>query len=119
MGTDDHQHEPEEPRPWEQPGAVRRDVRPHRGDWLRALATAALVCGLLSLCTGVAALAAVPLSVAAYELARRDLAQMRAGLLDPAGEGDAEEARARAVLGLLFALPGMLIAILLLAALLR
>ena len=98
---------------------MRRDVAPHRGDWLRALATAALVCGLLSLCTGVAALAAVPLSVAAYELARRDLAQMRAGLLDPAGEGDAEEARARAVLGLLFALPGMLIAALLFAVFLR
>jgi hypothetical protein len=31
----------EEPRPWERPGAVRRDCEPHRGDWLqlRALVT--------------------------------------------------------------------------------
>ncbi|HEV3258190.1 MAG TPA: hypothetical protein VG013_14995, partial [Gemmataceae bacterium] len=33
-----------EARPWEQPGAVRRDVAPHRGELLRLLATISLAC---------------------------------------------------------------------------
>jgi hypothetical protein len=110
---------PDPPPPWEWPGAVRRDVMPHRGNWLRALGTAAAVCGFLSLCTGLTALAAVPLAIAAYELARHDLARMHAGLMDPAGREDAEAARAWAVLGLLFSLPGILVSLLVFSALLR
>ncbi len=40
--------EPEDARPWEAPGAVRRDVAPHRGNWLRALGSLALAFSLLA-----------------------------------------------------------------------
>jgi hypothetical protein len=38
----------DEPRPWEQLGAVRRDVRPHRGHVLMWLGTATVACGVLA-----------------------------------------------------------------------
>src|SRR5262245_17843931 len=37
-----------EPRPWERPGAVRRDRVPHRSGWLLLLGLAALACGLIA-----------------------------------------------------------------------
>jgi hypothetical protein len=62
---------------------------------------AALVCGALSPCTGVTALAAVPWALAPLGLGQRALARMRAGLMDPSGREDAELARVRAASGLL------------------
>jgi hypothetical protein len=35
-----------DPRPWERPGAVRKDAAPHRGRLLRGLANASLACGV-------------------------------------------------------------------------
>jgi hypothetical protein len=141
----------DEVRPWEQPGAVRRDCSPHRAGLLRALGTAARVCGLLSLCLAgsvllcglfvladrgprpggrravwaccvvelcqaVPALVALPLGLAVRAAARRDLARMGAGLLDPAGRQGTQEAGDRATLGA--ALAGPPLALALLAALL-
>jgi hypothetical protein len=83
-------------RPWERPGAVRRDCAPHRGRLLLALATAAVVCGGLSI-LGAPALLTLPLAVAVWVLARRDLARMAAGRMDPAGQPLTAEARDRAV----------------------
>jgi hypothetical protein len=56
MRTEDHS----EDRPWEQPGALRRDSDPHRGNWLLAAATAAQVCGGLSLALMIATLYLLP-----------------------------------------------------------
>jgi hypothetical protein len=90
-----------EDRPWERPGAVRRDCVSHRGPLLRALSAAALLLVLLSFAAailsplmarplGVLLLAllwsaGLGLAVTTYALARRDLALMAAGLMDPAG----------------------------------
>src|SRR5262249_41477772 len=102
-----------EARPWEQPGQVRRDVEPHRGPWLLlvgwiGLGFAALTVPLalvvwlellpmpslliVSEVCGLCALVGFALGVAALGLGGRDLARMRAGAIDPAGEKDADRA---------------------------
>jgi hypothetical protein len=48
----DNQHEP---RPWEAPGAVRKDYEPHRARLLLALGGTALACGALAVCLTAAA----------------------------------------------------------------
>jgi hypothetical protein len=80
--------DPSDLRPWEQPGEVRRDVEPHRAGLLGALAQAALLCGLLSCCFIFTAPVGLALGVTVWALAAHDLAGMRAGLVDPAGERD-------------------------------
>jgi hypothetical protein len=93
--------------PWEMPGAVRRDCEPHRGPLVRRVGHAAFVLSLLLAVTPLVLLPGVPLmgagefpewgvplfplagvlpSLAAWALARHDLALMRRGLMDPAGE---------------------------------
>jgi hypothetical protein len=88
-------------RPWELPGAVRRDVEPHRGRLLRVLGAAALVCGILALVLAVPGLIGLPVAVAVLVLSGRDLGRMRRGLLDPAGRAETEKARDFALWGLL------------------
>src|SRR5690348_2510613 len=96
-------------RPWEGPGAVRRDCEPHRGPLLGVLGGLALLCALLSpalLCLvppplGLEGfvpswLAGVALGGVVFTLARRDLRRMAAGLMDPEGEAATEGARNRA-----------------------
>ena len=94
----------EDGRPWEQPGAVRRDCEPHRGTWLLALADAGLLVGALSLALGVLAPLGLALGVTAWALASLDLGRMRAGLMDPAGREAAARARTRAVAGVALSL---------------
>jgi hypothetical protein len=77
--------DPDEPRPWEQPGAVRKDVAPHRGQLLRALANVSLTCGVAGLVLGVPAVLALPLGITTCVLANRDLERMGSGRLDPRG----------------------------------
>jgi hypothetical protein len=105
-------------RPWEQPGAVRRDVKPHRGPGLLLLAGAGVALGALgflpaaastvsgssavvrALC-GLALLTAplaVALGVGVVWASIHDLARMGVGLVDPAGK------RATAAAGALGAL---------------
>jgi hypothetical protein len=102
--------DPDAPRPWERPGAVRRDCAPHRGRLLLALSMGAL-CGamlsaMLSLMAllplgpalfGPACLAGVALGGTALALARRDLRRMGAGLMDPEGRPATDDARTLAV----------------------
>src|SRR5436309_1960405 len=79
-------------RPWEQPGALRRDCEPHRGGLIRALGTAGLVFSCLSalgVCLpplALSCLLAIGLGTAARVLGRRDLRAMEAGRTDPAGK---------------------------------
>ena len=92
--------------PWEEPGAVRRDSQPHRGDLLMLLGTASLVCGVLACLIFVTALVGLPLAAVTWRWAGRDLARMDAGLMDPAGRGQTEGARDTAWLGGRFNLLG-------------
>jgi hypothetical protein len=110
-------------RPWERPGAVRRDCEPHRGGLLRLMARSALAASALDMplsCIPVPDLVgsqnvppggpvgstwaplvmatglaslAVLLGVSAAWLAGRDLLRMRSGETDPAGEKHTEGAR--------------------------
>jgi hypothetical protein len=114
-------------RPWERPGALRRDMEPHRGPALRLLARAGLGLGALSAAlNGLAPLGlayarhdpatpavgatALALAAGAWALAGgvwwasgRDLDLMGAGRMDPAGR--AQTAGARLVAAADMALP--------------
>jgi hypothetical protein len=115
-------HEDENERPWEEPGAVRRDCEPHRGRTLLALAQFPLLlyvvwhilsCGRVSfrpgLPVGAAGIAVIDLAVnlagvgfAAwlYAATRRDLARIAAGEMDPSGRRQTLMAQMGAWLGI-------------------
>jgi hypothetical protein len=98
--------DPDDPRPWEQPGAVRRDVEPHRGNWLLLLAAVTFLLGASSLAVVVPGWLAVPLGFAVDRLAVRDLRRMRAGTMDPDGHAQAKQARRLADLGTILGVLG-------------
>ena len=83
--------------PWQQPGALPRDVEPHRGPTLLMLANAALLSSLLTVCLPGALVLAFVLGILGYWLAGKDLEKMRAGLLDPSGRTVAWRARQRSL----------------------
>ena len=72
-------------RPWERPGAVRRDCEPHRAGLIVALAVLGLLLGLLSLAAFPLAFMGLPLSVVALLMARRDLGLTGKGQMHPTG----------------------------------
>jgi hypothetical protein len=86
-----------EDRPWERPGAVRRDCEPHRAELLRALSVTALVCAGFAGCLAVPAVVGLALGVTVWLLGRRDRALMSAGLMDPAGGRPTHDAQDMAV----------------------
>ena len=92
MTDPERQPEPDDPRPWEGAG-LRRDCSPHRGTALDLLSVAALLLGIAALCVGLPGLIGLPLAAVAWRHARRDLAQMHAGLMDPSGMVSATNAR--------------------------
>ena len=98
-----------EDRPWERPGAVRRDCEPDRGDLLLLLGTLSLACGALSCCLLVPGFLGLPLGMTVMAMAGRDLRQMEAGRMDPQGEHRTEEAEGRAFAGALFSIPGIML----------
>jgi hypothetical protein len=89
-------------RPWEQPGAFRLDCEPHRGGLLSALGQASLLLGVLALFCLVPSVLGLAVGVPTWVLARRDLGQMEAGLMDPRGwrktQAGLERAKAGVVL---------------------
>jgi hypothetical protein len=119
------------PRPWERPGAVRRDCEPHRALLLGLLARAGLplmvVSSALNVCVppaiavgvgGVVApvlfLAAVLPTAATWGLAgglwwacHRDLALMRDGRVDPEGRRATAQVRLHAITLAAFPLGGL------------
>jgi hypothetical protein len=97
MSRADAQAEPDSDfRPWEQPGAVRRDVAPHRGTLLWWLATISLACSAAGLLLLVPAGFGVLLGAVTFCMAERDMIRMGGGLLDPGGRPDAHVASTRA-----------------------
>jgi hypothetical protein len=99
---------PEDDRPWERPGAMRRDVVPHRAGMLWRLAVPAVVCGLLAVFLWAPAFIALPLGLIAWLLARHDLAEMDAGRMDSRGRAETEQARDWAVAGAIAAVSTLL-----------
>src|SRR5690348_729146 len=83
--------EPDAARPWERPGAVRRDCAPHRGPLLRGLGVLALWLCALTVCW--VGLVGVPLAAAVWAIAGHDLHAMTAGRMDPDGKRDTMQAR--------------------------
>jgi hypothetical protein len=81
-------------RPWERPGAVRRDCEPHRARLILALGGIAEFCGAFACFGAITAPLAITAGAAAWLLARHDLALMRQGLMDPAGRRYTEAGRA-------------------------
>jgi hypothetical protein len=122
-------------RPWERPGAVRRDCEPHRALLLGLLARAGLplmvvsaalnVCVLPAVALGgvfpaVPFLAAVLATAATWGLAgclwwacHRDLALMRAGRMDPEGRRATARVRLDAVTLVAFPLGGLIFGLIL------
>ena len=111
--------DPGDPRPWEGPGAVRRDCEPHRGDHLALLGTVSVVLSAAGwVFSLLLPLVGIGLGVAVVVMARRDLAKMRSGLMDPAGECAVKAARRRSVWGIVLGLLAWVLCLSLLAALL-
>jgi hypothetical protein len=105
--------EREEVPPWEQPGAVRRDCEPHRGDLLRVVGILSLWLGWLSFCFFPLSWLVVPVGLATWAVAPRDLLEMRAGRMDPQGEVETAEGKSKALIAvywsLILAAPGNLL----------
>ena len=103
----------EEPRPWEEPGAVRRDVAPHMGELLRWLATISLACSASGVLLVIPAVVGVLLGSGTASLAERDPDWMGCGKLDPGGRAQTHQANLRAenarYLGILAPLPCLLL----------
>jgi hypothetical protein len=100
----DFEDERGEVRPWEIPGNLRPDCEPHRALLLMLLGAAALACGGLSVLVVVPALAAVPLGLAVWHMADRDLRAMRWGQMDPAGRRGTVLAQLWGIGGVVFSL---------------
>jgi hypothetical protein len=94
----DERSEEVDERPWELPGAMRRDCLPHRGGLLCNLTGAST---LLAMLVGPLGLV---LGVIVWASARHDIAQIRQGSMDTSGEAKTIDARDGAVLSILFAL---------------
>jgi hypothetical protein len=87
----------EEERPWDRPyrRPVRRDCEPHRGSLI-------LVFGILSLvvlaCGGLGIIG-LPFAILAWVLGNQDLEKMRAGTMDPEGQGLTQAGRICGIVG--------------------
>lgn len=73
------------PRPWERPGAGRRNALPHRGPLLDGLATIAIIFFVLPP-------VALLLGTLVWLETGQDLGLMEAGLMDPAGKAHTRQA---------------------------
>jgi hypothetical protein len=106
--TDPDRQPDADPRPWEQRGAVRRDVAPHRAHLLRTLANVSFACGVAAVAFGVPAVVGLPLAVVTYTLANRDLDRMGCRRPDPRGRPETWAAGERAGLAITLNLLGPL-----------
>jgi hypothetical protein len=95
MDGDTGIHTGEAVPPWEEPGCFRMDCEPYRGELLKGMASLSVAIVFLSICplACFSVVLAFPLSLLVWLLARRDLARMRRGLMDPYGEGPTDGAR--------------------------
>jgi hypothetical protein len=88
--------DPDDPRPWERPGSVRRDCEPHRGRLLLQLADTAVMFGGMAFLFPPAALLGLALGSWTLALTGNDRERMRAGRMDPGGDEEAARAASAA-----------------------
>lgn len=91
-------------RPWEGPGAVRRDCSIHRGSLLRPMGVTGMMLGALAVPTLIPGVVALPICAWVRAMALRDLDLIRRGLLDPDGQEPTVRALADARAGILITL---------------
>ncbi len=84
---------------WNAPGGQSGGVAPHRG-------VVVLTLGILGL------IICAPLGVVAWVMGRKDLAEMRAGRMDPSGMGLTQAGYITGIIGSIFLILGLLAAIL-------
>ena len=103
MTEPDRPPEADDPRPWQEPGAVRRDCEPHRGEMLRGLGILSVVMPFTALLVSplIGFIAGVALGLTVWVLAGRDLARMDAGQMDPDGRRLTRSARRLGLAGVL------------------
>jgi hypothetical protein len=94
-------------RPWESPGAERRDWLPHRGDMLLYLGKMSFFLGWLSLALCFTGIMGLPLGVLVGVWATHDVRQIRASEMSPAGEAFLLKGRRYALAGLLLSCCGL------------
>jgi hypothetical protein len=82
----------------------------------RTAGLASLVLGIVSVCSLVPSLLGLPRGVAVWLRARNDLSQMRAGRMDPRGEGRTDEARGSAIAAVALNLLGLTVLLAFLAS---
>lgn len=87
---------------WAHAGGVRRDSEPHRARLLLVLANVSCCSAVTGLFLFVPALVGLPVGIVASLMARRDLALMDAGRMDPRGAGASAKAWDRATVGTCF-----------------
>lgn len=95
-------------RPWERQGGARRDCEPHRGPLLVWLGRASLICGFVTLCSGITGLVGLPLGAVALRMSAHDLREMHLGQMDPAGADAARWGKRAAIVGIALNGAGML-----------
>jgi hypothetical protein len=101
--------------PWDEAGAIRRDCEPHRGVLLTQLGSLALALSIVSIFCLSGFLFSLPLGLAVWLVARRDLASMEDGQMDPAGLRQTEHAVGDARFAFWFSLTGLTFVLLVLA----
>ena len=95
--------EDEDDRPWEQPGAVRRDCEPHRGALVLTLGIISLVCAPLFICCGLISIVSLATGLPAWILGHKDLRKMREYSMDPAGSAMTQSGRICGMIGTILA----------------
>jgi hypothetical protein len=93
--------------PWDRRGYMRLDCEPHRAGLVRLLGGASLALGAFAFCGGVTGLVALPMGIAAWTMARDDLAKMRAGLMDRRGEKKTRRGGDNGTFGIILSLVGL------------
>jgi hypothetical protein len=96
---------------WELPRSFRLAREPHRAGLLQWVTRVSLALAFLTLAPcflGVPAFLAAPLGMGGRAAALRDLARMRAGLMDPSGAEATERAAYRGFDGLVISLAALL-----------
>ncbi len=95
---------------WEHAGGLRLDLEPDRASTLYLLAWVSMVCALMGFVLAVPGLLAFALAVVTQSLAKRDLARMEGGQMDPAGRAATEGAQDLAIAGGFLGLLSLLLA---------
>ncbi len=96
--------EPEDDRPWEQPGEFRRDCEPHQGPVLLWFSKTLRILALFGACLPPLVLLYPIFAVVALVLIRADETEIRHGRMDPEGLPFLQAARQNARIALFVSL---------------